>query len=316
MADIEVIEVLEEGPQGPKGTDGADGVMLPAKSGYLGGSLPVLARTSANSISVGGGTFSFIDHSKLPQLHVEEKVFLGVPNHTLNSIPPEVIVYIYLDLVSMTIVESQVVPSAKHPNWAYLGNVDYDAGDIEVNSVIETSYSSVGATSLMLSHGDYNLSGCVYSGNTGLTLSHTEGLGVRIGINTRNNLSDPDRVVTQENAISFVARAYTNSAGDLVINRDPTQIDPTQFSKDRVLSSVGQNKWTVQYLYHFYGSDVAFVYYGDKEYTNKEDAISSITMPPRRIHAIVREASLRAAIVVRGGATELTDPLDAEIVGM
>ncbi len=72
----------------------------------------------------------------------------------------------------------------------------------------------------------------------------------------------------------------------------------------------------MQYLYHFYGSDTTFVYYGTKEHGDEEKAIASIVTPPLDVHQITKEATFRSAIVIRGGATDLTDIADAIILNV
>lgn len=343
---IELIEVLVEGLQGPKGVGGnlpAGGAagqvaaknsgedydvvwadlpitetgQLPMKSGYLGGDLPIISRVSPTSISIGGGVFTYLNTESLPAISVEEKVFAGVTEFTLTSSPLALIAYIYLDVGTLQIVEAQVEPSAKDVDWVYLGNIDYASGDISANPIVETAYSA-GSTysSIAFSHGNYNLRGCKYYGKLGLSLGHTAGLGIRVGGNTIANPRDPDRVPTTEDAISFLVRAYTNEVGDLVISSSPNEIDPTMYSDKGVLKSVGESKWTVQYLYHFYGSDVALVYYGTKLHVDEEKALASIIVPPLDVHGVTKEASFRAIIVVRGGATNLNDPLDANILSV
>ncbi len=294
--------------------DTVEGDRAYTKSGYIGGSLPTISRVSPTTISIGGGTFNYEDLTDTLNIKHITKTLSPILTYTLTTLPAELIAYIYLDVSTMTIIESDTVPAVKVNDWVYLGNVDFDAGDIMTNSFIETAFSNSNTmNSLLFSRGDYNLDGNNYYGKGGLVLGHTAGLGIRVGGNTSVDVTDPDRVKTNLDSIAFVVRAHTDTSSNLVINIDPSTLDPTQYSKNGVLKSVSSNKWTIQYLYHFYGSDVVLVYYGTKTYSDSEKATAAIISPPIDIHKIRKEAAFRSAIVIRGGAVELSLTTDALI---
>lgn len=310
-----VVEVVARGKQGPKGLDSVElaGDRAYSKSGYVGGNLPIIARVSTTEISIGGGVFSYKDLTDPLNILSTSKTFEGVSVYTMVTIPPALIAYIYLDVSDMTIKEVGIQPSIKSNSWVYLGNVDYDNGDIFVNSFIETAYSlEITSNSLLLSSGNFNLSGLDYYGKGGLLLGHTEGTGIRIGASTATNPADPDRALSAVDSVALVVKAYTNSLGALVIDTSSNAVDPTMFSDKGVLTTVAADRWTVQYLYHFYGSDVVVIYYGTKDHKDLDRALAAITSP-LDIHGVTKEAVLRSAIVVRGGATDLTLDTDALI---
>ena len=293
------------------------GKFTPTQSGYLGGQIPIISRLNSTDISIGGGIFNYFNDVDTTNIVEETKIFTGISSLTLTTAPPNVIAYIYLDLVDLTIKETINIPAIEPNSWVYLGNVDFDSGDIIANSFIETAYSPPATSkSLMFSHGDYNLMGCDYYGVGLLSLGHTEGIGVRLGGNTSVNLNDPDRVTSAADSISIVVRTYINESGELILDYNSSDIDPSNYSKNGVLTPVKAAKWSIQYLYHFYGSDVALVYYGTQEYGSIEDARSGITIPPLDVHNITSEAVLRSVILSRGGATDLTLEADAIILNL
>ena len=331
----QIIEVVERGPQGVAGfadlldapLDGGhylrkDGLWHEVspnqglKSGYSGGTLPIISRAGTNSINIAGGaTYTYRDLSGVPPVEWIEKTFIGLSNYTLTTPISAVTAYIYLDLRTMTVFDSPATPAAKLGYHAYLGNVDFADGDIDTNPYIETSYSSLDtSTNLTFARGDYNLFGCRYYGTTGLALGHTVGRGLRIGVNTVNDLESPDIIDTAEDSIKFVIRAYKDVADNFIIDNHPTDVDPTKWANNGVLTVVNSTKWTVQYVYHFYGSDVAVVYYGTGIYNSLEAAEAAIVNPPAGIHQITKEASIRAALVIKGDATDLTDIAQAKFL--
>ena len=67
--------------------------------------------------------------------------------------------------------------------------------------------------------------------------------------------------------------------------------------------------------YHFYGSDVAYVYYTNVEENTLEEAEARINqLGPLDAHPITSEAQLRSALIVRAGTTDLTNPVDAKFI--
>lgn len=331
---FEVVEVIEAGPKGDKGDVGLSLPDAPEdntayarkngewydinsvglKSGYIGGELPLLTRINDTQISIGGGTFIYANLTGIPPVVWSEVIMTAIPTFTITVPTVGPLTYVYIDLKTMTLLQSDIVPAAKPSYYSYLGNVDFIGGVInQTRSFIETAHNAQNIiTNLMFSRGDYNLQGCDYGAGGLLTLSHTAGKGVRIGANTKNDIANPDIVDTAEDEIGFIIRAFKNNAGDFIIDVDPTDVDPTQYVDNGVLSSVQSTKWTVQYIYHFYGSNNVVVYYGTAIFNNALDAKSSIVNPPTGIHQITKEASIRAALIVKGSATDLTDIAQAE----
>lgn len=299
------------------GGEGGEGASPLLKSGYLGGSFPTITKVSDTEISIGGGTFNFKDQT-VPAASVNiEKLLVAIPALTVSIPTVGKTTYIYLDTSDMSIQQNDSLPAGKLNSWVYLGNVDLELGIIAgVFTFTETAFSSVDTNNvLMFNKGDYNLFGCEYYSTGGLSLGHTAGLGVRIGANTINNVADPDKVPTALNSILAVFRAYVDASQMLVSTSHPTDLDPTMYSNEGVLSAVGLNKWTVQYLFHFYGSDVTFIYYGTTRYNDATLALAG-SKTPFSFFKVTKEAQLRSAIIVRGGATDLTLSTDAIFINL
>ena len=299
----------------------------PSYSGYITGFIgihqPITTIASSTTVNISKGDFLFRDIADplnpVFSLEVVEDLNGYTPNHLNGAVTTS---YVYADLQNMVYLDTDFLPSQAPDHFSYIGNIDYSTTTtlhdtiLSVNIFINTAYS-VSDTSLRLLNnaGIYNLYGCVYGAGGGLTLAHTEGSGVRMGANLVNDISRPDTPISPTDSISAVFRGYVNDVGVLVFDFSPDSVDSSNWAKDGVLTSTNSAKFTVQYLYHFYGSDVVFIYLGQQEYNSIDTAIDSVTPLGSVLEdPITKEAQLRAAIVVKGNTIDLTNLAEARFI--
>lgn len=293
-------------------------------NGWIGPQLPLLTQDNATQVSIAAGDFIGIDYSTPTSPAINNIMYAGVTGYTpiyLNDIYATS--YVYINASTGLLVENLLPPKGHDADLIYVGNIDYTTTTTQndtilgVNQFIETAYSTAQTQNrIQFSRGSYNLDGCVYGPNTGLVLGHTAGHGIRLGANTVNDFNSPDVVATGLNEIAISVRGYINGDGNIVNDVDFTKsVDPTQKVLNGALVSIATNKYTVQYIYHFYGSNVAFIYYtGVEENTLLEAEGKVKQLGPIDKHPITSEAQLRAALVVRGGATDLNVAADAKFI--
>ena len=294
------------------------------RTGFIGIKQPITTKASDSTIDIAEGDFLYRDVSDPLNPTFNLKVVPAISGFTPSNLGGTVQTsYLYADLINLIYVDSDKLPSEAPNHFSYIGNIDYIQTTVPhdtiqgVNIFISTSYSESDTNyKVLVNRGDYNLYGCVYGAGTGLTLSHTEGSGVRMGANTHIDTQLPDTPISPVDSINLLARGYIDVNGDLQIDfPTPFEVDPTMYNDSGVLSSVNSTKFTIQYIYHFYGSDVTFIYYGDLIFNTLEEAISAITPLGAIVESpITKEAQLRSALIVKGDATDLSDPAQARFI--
>ena len=293
-------------------------------NGWIGPNLPVITQDNATQLSISAGDFVGIDYTTPATPSINKISYSGVTGYTpiyLNDVYATS--YLYINAATGLLVENLSPPKGHDANLIYIGNLDFTTTTTQndtllgVNPFIETAYSTAQTQNrIQFSRGSYNLDGCVYGATTGLILGHSAGHGIRVGANTINDTSNPDVVATALNAITAVVRGYINGSGNIVNDVNfAKEVNPTQKVINGSLVGVALNKYTVQYIYHFYGSDFTFVYYSDVEENTLAEAKAKVMQGgPINKHPITSEAQLRAALIVRGGATNLNVAADAEFI--
>lgn len=159
--------------------------------------------------------------------------------------------------------------------------------------------------------GAFNISGNSFSGNADLTLIRSAGVIFDAGTGVDIDPSDPNRYPT--NSISPVPMNYTYSdgAGDWNYPATSNNIDPNYYDDmSGTLAAVPAGKFTIQDLYMYLG-DSHDIQYGQKVYNTMNDAESGLG-DSRTVNPDVAFNILRARIILKQGATDLSDPTQAK----
>lgn len=234
--------------------------------------------------------------------------------------------YVYVDTRSTPITVSDVIqritpPSEKNPFEVYLGNIDLRDGGSPPNDVIqrhnqfsESCYSHPDTSNtLLFNRGRYNLTGCLFSAfSTTLEVTHSLGTAVRLAVNTVNSLEVPDTIDTVADSISISRYQYFDNTDWQVATVTNRFLIPGMWNDSGTLSVVANNRYTIQYIYFFYGSDSCRFQYGDVEYATFAIAENNLQAAPRIENPAVGEAVLRSAVILAWDATDLTDGTKAK----
>jgi hypothetical protein len=162
-----------------------------------------------------------------------------------------------------------------------------------------------------------NLSGLEYSGVAAtLSVKYSAGTGLTLGRNYDTNKEFPDTPQAVAGNAPDIVQKFENLAGDLLTDPAPPTafVDPNRYRDvaTGALVAMTNNNWQIKRIFFFYGSNTTLMYYGNDEYGNKEAALNGIITESFNEHPDSFEAVFRGYLVVKEGATDLTDPAQAE----
>lgn len=160
-----------------------------------------------------------------------------------------------------------------------------------------------------------NVEGNEFSGKVGtLSVAKTAGKGFRFGSNYDANTNDPNiQSIPAADPTTHFYR-YQDGAGAFSQSASLTVLDPENYDDGSgTLQSVAPNRWTVQPVFVFAGSNTMFVQYGQAEYSSKDAAIVAIaTANPTLDPNLVDDAIFRGYFIVKQGATDLANATQFE----
>jgi hypothetical protein len=160
--------------------------------------------------------------------------------------------------------------------------------------------------------GSFNKEGNVFSANgANLLLNRTAGVAFRWAAGHGTTPESPNiRTSTSEIGLGTY---YYHVQNRTFVDAN-SSIIPTHYDNVGVLTPVPAGNWTVQRVYYFPAS-TTHVTYGQELYDTMQDAIAGISDEPVELNSEILEGSiLRAFLVLKGSATDLSDSNNASIV--
>ena len=173
---------------------------------------------------------------------------------------------------------------------------------------------------LARSIGTFNVSGNLYSPNgVNLNIDKSAGSTYKLGNNFAVDLKSPDTTEDPgEVALPFNYSYRDGAGGFTVVTPAGTLIDSANYDNGSgTLVSVPSLDWQIQSVKHFSGvSGVGStrIEYGQATYANKADALTAVPNPQHEHNPSFVDGVIRAYIVVKQNATDLSDPAECEII--
>lgn len=159
--------------------------------------------------------------------------------------------------------------------------------------------------------GALNLTGNKYSANgANLSLNKSAGTIFKFGVNFANNWKNPHEISQSSgSALTFRYRTQNGTEGT-----DRTTLNPTVYDLNNVLTSVPNNKFTIQTVTMFQ-TGLTRLQYGQNYYDNIESAQAAIFTRDYNVEANINENGItRAYIILKNNATSLLTASDSKIV--
>ena len=160
--------------------------------------------------------------------------------------------------------------------------------------------------------GALNIKGNIFTPNgVNLKLDKSSGESFRYGANFNANSISPNIV---ENPLIQPQGTYRYYLKDGLEADIETDIQPTMWDNNGILTAVANQKWTIQPIYYYPVSNVVSVYYGQKEYGSLSEAKDGISDAIVVNDIKLSGSILRGWIVVKKECDELNDGTTAELV--
>lgn len=162
--------------------------------------------------------------------------------------------------------------------------------------------------------GPFNITGNVFGAySTDLRISKTAGTSYQLGANYHIDKQSPDNITsTADGPISWFY-AYRDGAGGYDTSTYTNTLTPALYDNGSgTLAAVSTNLWTYQLIIYFPGPERYRIEYGQATYATAADALLAAPYPNHDSDPVyLQQGIIRGYIIVRGGATDLSDSGDA-----
>ena len=163
-----------------------------------------------------------------------------------------------------------------------------------------------------------NINGNVYSpSGSSMRISKSSGETYRIGSNYRIDPGFPD--ITADTTINTVTFAYRWRSGSVFAEAPSTTIVTGSLydNGSGILQSVANNRYTVQRIYFFGATNTTRIQFGQKLYNSMADALAASNSEVFDVDPnLASDATLRAFMVVKGDATNLSNSTQATFIAV
>lgn len=315
-----------EGPAGPAGTISAqqERVLFDnASTGLLIGGV-VSINVDPTKIDITAAKGQIVDNSTDPENPVIIDIeYAGVTGLPIVDIGTTIVTFLWINS-SGTLLQLKTVPTPEDfRDKIFLGNaVHPDFTDVTSVSagISHTVISpSLNVTDLFNAIGLINLSGNVYSPNgANLNLDRSAGTIYGLGINYKANKKDPSSVsLSAAPALQFFS-TWRDGAGGFKTAGPQVSITPGRYDDgtggaSQPNGTVSNNNFSISRLYVSVDG-IAILQYGQAIYSSMSEALGALAVETFEENPLVGVTLFRAWVVVKGDASELNDPIDAQFV--
>lgn len=232
------------------------------------------------------------------------------------------VTYISFDKTG-TLIESSTEPNAIDSfNQLLVGNLNHDGtNSFFVGPATASPFTTYGMEEVLRTYirskGGINLSGSVYTDGGGgdLTLTRSDGIGLRLGANYFVSSNNPHIIQADEQMGLLLVHKYRDAGDpDVLLSGDiSVQLDVNRRSDVAGgIMALASNRWQIMRVFFAYGSNQTLLYYGNAQYNTIDLARAAIDTEDFTEHPDTFVAAPVGIILVRGGATTLLVIADVE----
>lgn len=313
------------------GNDDSAVLLATAQTGILHGCV-ISAGPTNGRFSVSAGQFIVLDETS----HRFVIATLDAASDVVDSFPAALLTYISVE-VDVAAGRDSSLPDAPWKGkvvqrttpylWTEsgsrvrLGSIGKIGGVAAVNASNEQwlARSSGAPRELLDAVGPLNLSGNVFrpaQAGGAMEMLRTAGSAFRASANYVNSLIAPNtRASSAIDPVEF-SYIYQDGVGGTTTTAQRTEIDPTKYDDGSgTLQNVSNNDWTIQQIYLSPTTDFVAVGYGQEVWNNFTDAEDAYARHYTEVEQRIKDNLMRrGSVIVRGNATDLSDPSDAVFV--
>ena len=296
-------------------------------TGILNGGLLSTNTNTTFDIAAGDGIINILNKNNSdPHPEIKDVVWSSATiTHTLGDAgnADQLNTWIYVDSAG-AIQQTLTVPDAVL--WRsniVIGSVIHSENIIRfVKTFPRTAYSNGNTVSEFIEiFGPLKKSGHLLTVNSSNTLRLERGSGESFALG-RNYEQDPlnPSLISDSASVPVLHRYSTTATGyiqdDGIAGAGYTEIDPSKYDNNGTLATVSSGHYSVQRLYHFpNNTGVIIAYYGRDDYNSIDTAEKNYLLESfQEAPNTSGQAIYLGALIVKGGATDLSDAAQAKIL--
>ena len=283
-----------------------------------GGNFAVNGGDSAK-IDIDAGTGQIVDRTDPTAPVVTEVSWDALLAVTLTNLATDELTGLFMDSTGSLVQRTTTSVSAIDFRQMIFLGIAFHTNNTSVTSVLPEPSLAYGAgedfRGFMAQQGHVNLNGNVYSDNgANLYIDRTAGQIWATGSNFHASPNLPSLKGTASATQEVFDIAYDDGSGGIDIETSQTiSIDPDVYNPNGAGTTVpvNTNRWTIQRIFMWANGETV-VMLGEQEYVRAEDALAGMeTEADAEPFLIAHFATLRAYLIVKKGATDLSDPAQA-----
>ncbi len=286
-----------------------------------GGGSPIgspLTTTTTITVTAGEGVIvdNYTDPTNPTYINMAWSEFTDV---TVTSLAVAPRTFLAINSAGVLLQQTVEFTSAEHRDIIHIGTVGH-ANNTNIVAVRSNPHAAfdpnVRLGDLAEAIGAFNITGNIYDANgVNLNIDKSAGESYRLGNNFHTSKKSPD--ITEDAidaALSFNYSYMDGVGGYTLVDATPT-VD-TGFYDDGsgTLAAMPVNDWQVQIIKHFPGGAGTRVEYGQTTYGTKAAAIAAIPDINHVHNPAFAEGIIRAFMIVKEVATDLSDSAEAEFL--
>lgn len=205
--------------------------------------------------------------------------------------------------------ENIVLGGLDHSNQSNIGSV------FALQKPVAQPASSI--NELANAIGAINLNGNIYNANIAgnLTIDKSAGSVFSYGRNNTNSETEPNTLTTAADVLVNFNYVFNNGTSIATFGASTTNIDPDNYDNGTgTLATVANSKWTIQRVLFFANSNKTFIQYGTEVFNKLTDAQDAIARASFVALSGVKTAQVRGYIIVKKGASDLTNSAQAYFI--
>lgn len=279
--------------------------------------------TDTSKFDISAGVLRFVDnYTDINNPTVTDLAYTGSVANTITNLATENVTYVSIDSSGTLYQSTSSISGANLRDRVELGVITHpnktSITSIDSRTLTNSSAMASSIVDLAQATGIINVSGNIYSANgTNLNINKSAGVSYGIGINYNTNPKNPNNTTdTAQTADTFVYE-WRDGAGSTKTYTSNT-IQPGYYDDNTTGSTthpngvVNNNQWTIMPVRFYPASGYTVIDAGQVVYVSQAEAIAAIKDSVEQLAVVT--GNIRAWLIIRGGATDLSDSADAVFI--